>query len=191
MDDSSNTTQWLAVQKAYDRVSKINADEDGRLFTLLTGYVAALVAIAAATASKPEVSSNSRFVAAFSFLNSTVAIVHSYRSLHLHASARFLRRLMTFSRNHFKIPLSQCDWELFVTKEFTQTKLGLLAGLQGLWIALPLTLAVITPCIMMYSGIVDPWVFGAEVYAIGVVIPIVVAQRIQVLSGVRKMAIED
>ena len=49
VENEAAKRQWEALMKSYDRVTKINAEEEQRLFNMAVGYIGGLTAIAAFT----------------------------------------------------------------------------------------------------------------------------------------------
>ncbi|MGH9959776.1 MAG: hypothetical protein ACREBC_22075 [Pyrinomonadaceae bacterium] len=143
--DPQKDKAWAALLASYDRVAKINHEEDARLFKLAGAYIAAAVAISGwliPHLQKPDSTIPSLILSIGSVANTFYLIFYSYHSTHLTLSAHFLNGLARASKKFVGEHSDYLRWEGYSSsggRRWTRTALILL---KTSWRLAPLVMAI-------------------------------------------------
>lgn len=142
--DPQKEKAWAALLTDYDRVVKINHEEEARLFKLVGAYLAGVVAISGWLVpylQKPDSTIPSLILSIGSVVNTFYVIFYSYHSAHLALSANYLNGLARESRK-FADHSGYLRWEAYSSsgaKRWTRTVLILL---KTSWRGAPLVMTL-------------------------------------------------
>lgn len=135
---------WAAVLAGYDRVSKLNHEEDSRLFKLVGAYIAAVVGIASWLVphlQKPGGAIPSFILSIGSVASSYYVIFYSYHSVHLALSAHYLNALAKVARQYVGTASDALRWEAYSSSGGGRWTRSALLFLKTTWRFTPLVLA--------------------------------------------------
>jgi hypothetical protein len=136
---------WAALLASYDRVSKINHEEDARLFKLVGGYIAAVVAIAGWLVphlQKPGSTIPSLILSIGSVANTFYVIFYSYPSAHLTLSSHYLNDLARASKNFIGDHSDYLRWEGYSSSGGKRWTRSVLVMLKTSWRFAPMAMAI-------------------------------------------------
>lgn len=144
-EDPQRDKAWAALLASYDRVAKINHEEDARLFKLVGAYIAAVVAISSWLV--PHLQKDHAAIPSFilsigSIASTFYVIFYSYHSTHLTLSANYLNGLARASSKFIGQHSDYLRWEGYSSSGGARWTRSILITLKTSWRIPPFVMAL-------------------------------------------------